>query len=55
MDDNMYRLWKTLDNLIYLDNRTAFFTMDTNLPGNVDGAIGYFAGYGKSEYLVELP
>lgn len=54
MDDSMYRLWKTLDDLIYLD-RTAFFTMDTNLPGNLDGAIGYFAGYGKTEYLMELP
>lgn len=54
MDDGMYALWKTLDDLIYLDT-TAFFTLDTNLPGNVDGAIGYFAGYGKTEYIINLP
>ena len=54
MDDNMYSIWKALDDLIYMD-RTAFFTLDTNLPGNVDGAVGYFAGYGKTEYLITLP
>lgn len=54
MEDDIYQMWKTLDNLIYLD-RTAFFTLDTNLPGNVDGAIGYFAGYGKREYQITLP
>ena len=54
MEDGMYQMWKTLDDLIYLDT-TAFFTLDTNLPGNVDGAIGYFAGYGKTEYKITLP
>lgn len=54
MDEDMYRLWTTLDDLIYLDS-TPFFTLDTNLPGNVDGAIGYFAGYGRSEYKVVIP
>ena len=53
MDDNMYNIWKALDDLIYMD-RTAFFTLDTNRPGNVDGAVGYFAGYGKTEYLITL-
>lgn len=54
MEDVIYRMWETLDNLIYLDT-TAFFTLDTNLPGNVDGAIGYFAGYGKAEYKITIP
>lgn len=54
MDASMYNMWKTLDDLIYLST-TPFFTIDTNLPGNVDGAIGYFAGYGRTEYKVEIP
>ncbi|MBO4634497.1 MAG: DUF4249 family protein [Bacteroidales bacterium] len=54
MDEGMYRMWETLDDLIYLDT-TPFFTLDTNLPGNVTGAMGYFAGYGRTDYAITLP
>ena len=50
----MYAMWKALDDLLYLDI-PAFFSLDSNLPGNVDGAIGYFAGYGCTLYKVVIP
>ena len=54
LGEDMYAMWKALDDLLYLDI-PAFFSLDSNLPGNVDGAIGYFAGYGCTTYKVVIP
>ena len=54
LGEDMYAMWTALDDLLYLDI-PAFFSLDSNLPGNVDGAIGYFAGYGCTLYKVVIP
>lgn len=49
-----FRIWKRLDELNTLANNP-FFGYDDNLEGNVDGAIGFFLGYGSTKYTVEIP
>ncbi|MBQ9654185.1 MAG: DUF4249 domain-containing protein [Bacteroidales bacterium] len=56
MDNGMYRFWQAFEEQAYLAD-VPVFTLDGNIPGNVSGdrAIGYFAGYGCTEYSVEIP
>ena len=54
MQEEMYWVWK------FIGEQHAFSTIpflvpDSNLPGNVDGALGYFAGYGCTNYAVDIP
>ena len=54
MEENMYLYWKAFGEQYGLA-RVPVFTLDNNLPGNVDGALGYFAAYGCSTYKVVIP
>lgn len=54
MDRDMHRVWKHIGEQHGLSS-VPFFVLDENLPGNVQGALGYFAGYGCSSYSVTIP
>ena len=54
MTRNMYLFWRDMDQQRVLAN-TSIIATDRNLSGNMDGALGYFAGYGSTDYLVHIP
>ena len=54
MDRDMHRVWKHIREQHGLSS-VPIFVLDENLPGNVQGAQGYFAGYGCSHYSVVIP
>ena len=54
MDGQMYGIWKAVAEQQAF-SALPFFSLDETLPGNVDGALGYFAGYGCSTYEVTIP
>ena len=54
LEEDLYWFWKTYEDQLSLA-RTPFFSIDRGLPGNVEGALGYFAGYGSTEYEITLP
>lgn len=54
MDRPMYLFWKAFDEQKSFSN-VPVFSVDDNLPGNVTGGIGYFAGYGSTVYSVVIP
>ena len=54
MDRGMYLFWKSFDEHYALSN-LPIFSLDQNLPGNVSGGIGYFAGYGSTVYSIDIP
>ena len=54
LEEDLYWFWKTYEDQLSLA-RIPFFSIDRGLPGNVEGALGYFAGYGSTEYEITLP
>jgi hypothetical protein len=54
LEEDLYWFWKTYEDQLSLA-RTPFFSIDRGLLGNVEGALGYFAGYGSTEYEITLP
>lgn len=54
MERGMYLFWKSFDEQYSLSN-LPLFSLDHNLPGNVQGGLGYFAGYGSTTYTVNIP
>lgn len=54
LEEDMYRFWRTYEDQLSLA-RTPFFSIDSGLSGNMEGALGYFAGYGSVEYEITLP
>lgn len=54
MSADTYRLWSVFGEQNTISH-VPVFTLDINLPGNVEGALGYFAGYGSTVYKVEIP
>lgn len=54
MDRSMYLFWKSFDEQKSLSG-LPLFSVDDNLPGNITGGIGYFAGYGSTVYDVVIP
>lgn len=54
MDRSMYLFWKAFDEQ-YAFTNVPLFSLDDNIPGNVSGGIGYFAGYGSTVYNVVIP
>ena len=54
MDREMHRIWKHIGEQHGLSS-IPIFVLDENLPGNVKGAQGYFAGYGCTDYQVDIP
>ena len=47
------RFWMTIDDLYTLGN-TPFFPMYDNPASNIEGGLGYWAGYGASYYTVKI-
>lgn len=54
MERSMYMYWNAFEEQYNLTD-IPFFSLDSNLPGNVSGGIGYFAAYGSSTYTVTIP
>ena len=55
MQKAMYQYWNAFEEQFAL-SRVPFFSLDTNLPGNVTGdGLGYFAAYGSTTYTVNIP
>lgn len=54
MDRGMHGVWKQISEQHGL-SAVPFFVMDQNLSGNIQGAQGYFAGYGCTNYSVAIP
>lgn len=51
VDAASYRFWQSYEESVSL-SRTPFFSSGNNLHGNLHGALGYWCGYGRSEYEV---
>lgn len=54
MEKPIYSYWKAFGEQYGLA-RVPVFSLDSNLPGNIDGALGYFAGYGSTVYSLTIP
>ena len=55
MQKAMYQYWNAFEEQFAL-SRVPFFSLDSNLPGNVTGdGLGYFAAYGSTTYTVNIP
>ena len=54
MDAQMAEIWQSFDSEA-AHTAAPILSATTNIPGNVDGALGYFAGYGSSKYKITLP
>lgn len=54
LDEGMARVWRTYDATAIMGALPILSTA-TDVPGNVNGALGYFAAYGCSEYTVTFP
>lgn len=54
LEQPIYDFWKTYDQQITLTNNL-FFTFSENCPGNISGALGYWAAYGASRASIRLP
>lgn len=52
--EDIYNFWKVYDSNVSLSNNI-FFTFTENCPGNIDGGLGYFAGYGSAVSALRLP
>ena len=50
----VFRFWQVYDATVSL-SENLFFSFNSNLPGNIDGGLGYFAGYGSSERAIRIP
>lgn len=53
VDETTYDYWKGYDDVTALA-RNVFFPVSKNIPGNVHGALGLWAGYGAGFYSVEI-
>lgn len=53
IEDAMYDFWKSFDDVTSLA-RNPIFPVTTNVVPNLQGAYGYWAGYGAREYTVEI-
>ena len=54
MDPEASQLWEAFDSQV-VTFLLPILTATTNMTGNVDGALGFFAGYGCAQYTVTLP
>lgn len=54
MNEEMANVWRTYDATAVL-GALPILSSPINVPGNVDGAFGYFAAYGCSQYSVSFP
>lgn len=54
LDAVSQRFWKSYEDHVSLED-SPFFASGSGLQGNVAGALGYWCGYGSSEYVVSIP
>ena len=55
MDQGMYDFWNTFQELTGVSFFLTFPNNFDNLPSNMQGAYGYWAGYGTSAYELTIP
>lgn len=55
MERAIFSFWQMFEELTGISYIMSYPTSFVNLPSNVSGAYGYFAGYGTSVYSVTLP
>ncbi len=53
LPEDVYNFWRIYDSNISLSDNL-FFTFTGNLPGNIDGGLGYFAAYGSSISTIRI-
>lgn len=54
MQPEIYQFWRVYDSNVSL-SQNLFFTFAENCPGNIDGALGYWAAYGTTTRTITLP
>ena len=54
IDSVAYHYWSEFDKMLVL-SRNPFLTYQANLPGNIQGALGYWFGYGSKVYHITTP
>ncbi len=55
MNRDIYRFWETFQQLTGISYIMTYPTNFSNLPSNMTGAYGYWAGYGTATYSVNIP
>jgi hypothetical protein len=53
IDEQSYLFWKDFEKVLSL-SRNQFFNATQSIHNNVRGALGYWCGYGATEYLVDI-
>lgn len=54
LDEQSYNYWSDFD-AIYSLSRNPFFPANSRIRSNIQGGLGYWAGYGSTRYLVSIP
>lgn len=54
MDETSYRYWEDFEDIVTL-TRNPFFPVTKKIRSNIEGGLGYWAGYGSSVYRVSIP
>ena len=54
IDKTAYDFWHSFEDMATL-SRNPLFPMNDNLPSNINGALGYWFGYGSSFYSIVVP
>ncbi len=54
LDRPVYDFWKSYDNSVLMSGNL-FFTFADNCPTNIDGGLGYWAAYGSSHSIINIP
>lgn len=54
LEPQIYEFWRVYDSNVSL-SQNLFFTFSENCPGNIDGALGYWAACGTTRRTVLLP
>ena len=53
MDEGTFRFWENYE-VTLATNANAMYYFEADMGANVEGALGYFAGYGVNEYTIEI-
>lgn len=51
--EEVFQYWNKYENEV-VNNSNPFFPNTSNLPGNIQGGIGIWAGYGVSNYRIRI-
>lgn len=53
MDEQTFNFWSNYE-IVLANNANAMYYFDSDLTANVQGALGYWAGYGVNEYKIKI-